>query len=244
MPAARNLSGQVFGRLLAVDVSPKRISNKRTWQCLCECGNIIDAHTDHLLSGRSASCGCLRRELTSRRAMKDLTGQVFGKLTVLEPSRQVRTKSGISKFVWRCLCECGASALVRSCNLLDGKTKSCGCLNRVDHWSKASTYRNHQGYLFLRHPGYKKTYPVHRCVMEEYLGRPLLRSEQVHHKNGVRDDNRIENLELVKVGHGAGQKVKDLVIATTPEERDRLVAEAEALLHAAGVRFSIEVDCA
>lgn len=63
--AARNLLGKVFGRLTAIELKleVRGTRLRRLWRCMCSCGNEKTIFQDHLLSGATESCGCLRRKL-------------------------------------------------------------------------------------------------------------------------------------------------------------------------------------
>ena len=72
------------------------------------------------------------------------------------------------------------------------------------------------GYVYVyykAHPHADKTGRVleHRLIFEQKLGRYLLPFESIHHKNGIREDNRIENLELWAKIQPTGARVEDLV---------------------------------
>lgn len=129
-----NLVGQRFGKLVVIEEGEPRIEpsgkKKIRWNCICDCGNTALISTDNLRSGHTTSCGCAANRT-------DLTGQHFGRLTVIE---------FVKNQGWKCQCDCGNIIYVEGSNLKNGNTKSCGCLQR-DRASESS-YKSLVGLRF------------------------------------------------------------------------------------------------
>lgn len=111
------------------DTKPRGKGHNIYWICQCDCGNLVSVNTCNLRSSirenRNASCGKCHAQI------KDLTGQKFGKLTVLgidedKPS----TRENGWKVSWLCKCDCGNIISVYGTNLTRNHTTSCGCRSR------------------------------------------------------------------------------------------------------------------
>lgn len=86
----------------------------------------------------------------------------------------------------------------------------CRCCYQLRQDGAEPKWRLHKsGYMVANVKG--KTVSQHRYEMERFLGRPLYPGESVHHKNGVRSDNGISNLELWVSTQPSGQRIADLV---------------------------------
>lgn len=62
-----DLTGKRFGKLVALHRGESQYRTVSTWVCKCDCGEITTTRTHRLMSGATRSCGCLRRELSSKR---------------------------------------------------------------------------------------------------------------------------------------------------------------------------------
>jgi hypothetical protein len=124
----KDITGQRFGRLVALYPTGERRKDRViVWRLRCDCGKEIE-HSIHHLGGDTKSCGCLRKEATSKRFRfaKELTGQRFGRLTVIcrvEPDRW-------GKAQFKCRCDCGKITQTSANELQRGGTKSCGCYKK------------------------------------------------------------------------------------------------------------------
>jgi hypothetical protein len=113
----KDITGQRFGRLTALYNTGEKTRGVFIWHCVCDCGNEKIMNAASLKQG-TQSCGCLRFK-----PRDDLTGKRFGRLTVISYERREGKCSA-----WRCKCECGKETLVARANLIEGRTRSCGCL--------------------------------------------------------------------------------------------------------------------
>lgn len=118
-PGQKDLTGQRFGRLVALEPTQARSHNGATvWRCRCDCGGETMAVSTQLTQGYKKSCGCM-----SHPPIKDYTGRRFGQLVVKGYSGKM---NGMHR--WECVCDCGNTTVVGQTLLQSGKTKSCGCL--------------------------------------------------------------------------------------------------------------------
>lgn len=216
-----DLTGQVFGEWTVCAKGPYK-HNNQYWCCRCSCGKERDVCQATLLNKQSRSCGCRRKRDDYGRTWHKLEeGQKFGRWTVV--SREPKPGGNGGGRRWLCRCECGTERYVKATSLASGKSKSCGCVLRDPrlncrgpahgNW-KGGRYKSN-GYITVNTvlPGDTKRSRVfeHVAVMAESLGRKLHSHESVHHKNGIRDDNRLENLELWTRHHPTGSRVSDII---------------------------------
>lgn len=130
-------------------------------------------------------------------------------------------------YIWQACTDCGKARWVRLCkgkptsllchtcgmvkkwNEIKDKVRESICLrNSMENspsW-KGGRIKNAGGYALVKLPQNSPYFPMvnkeryileHRLIIAQKLGRCLLKSEQVHHLNGIRDDNRPENLQLI-----------------------------------------------
>jgi len=126
----RDFSKEKIGHLqpLYIDeTKPRGKGHNIYWICRCDCGNLVSRSSCNLQTAirtkANANCGCIT-------ALKDLTGQKFGKLTVIQLNKELSSKPENDwRAYWDCQCECDNFCTVVASNLTRGHTTSCGCIN-------------------------------------------------------------------------------------------------------------------
>lgn len=135
--------GKKFNMLTCLEYSHNVCGKGRFFKFRCDCGNEITALIGRVKNGSPKSCGCLQRINIRKATFKDLTGQKFNYLTVLEYAGRKNSRT-----MWKCLCECGNITIVDGNSLKSGNTKACGChqsdgwgINKTHGMSKTRLYR-------------------------------------------------------------------------------------------------------
>ena len=224
-----DLTGWQVGPYTVLERGPDHVCpngyKESKWWVRCVCGNVKLVSGRTLRTNKASGCTCgkdrgdnpLTADFIDTSRLNDLTGQTFGKLTVLELAEPIITKRGVRIITWKCRCECGREKIVAGRDLSSGNTQSCGQCKCENHYTFLPDYiigKTNTGVTFLidtedyekvkdyywrfdGHNGYIETFiktkrlPMHRFIMGAGEG------DVVDHLNHDQTDNRKVNLRIV-----------------------------------------------
>jgi len=205
------------------EIGHSRCTSLFQWCACVVCGKErwVETRKGIRKSERCSTCG-LAYFNANRRKEKELILSKQNKGTIDNPQigdirygREINNKYGTQRYIWKACKNCGKERWVQlhrtrpydycaDCGTKVAQAKRRG--SNSPHWKGGSYRRSCDGYISINKysvepfyqsmAGKKREMLEHRYVMAKHLGRCLHPWEVVHHKNGIKDDNRIENLEL------------------------------------------------
>lgn len=131
----KDLTGQRFCKLLAVERLAKYKHNATYYRCVCDCGDEKIVRGGDLTKGAVKSCGCYQKDHPSNTA--NHVGERFGHLTAIE---RIPDETHQGKTKYRCLCDCGNEVTVVGKQLTAGNKKSCGVCSFRYEWRRGCVY--------------------------------------------------------------------------------------------------------
>lgn len=211
----------------------KSDKDKRLYaNCECECGTKKPVLVKNLVKNLSKDCGCGRKKTVGELFSKDLTGQKFGKLFVLE-SLEYRSKTGHK--LYRCLCDCGNEIILQTNLLTTHHTSSCGCLlsyynmyikqllieNNIKHKSEYTVIINGSMYRFdfylpqynlcIEYDGKQHFEPVRYYTQSDEEMKHTFEETQKRDniKNNYCKDN---NINLLRIPYWENENIETIII--------------------------------
>jgi hypothetical protein len=146
MRKVKDLTNMTFGRWTVISydkpLTPYGADKHHTWKCRCGCGTTRSVRGSNLTKGISKSCGCVSIEKTISSRLKNLAGQQFGKITIINYAGSRSKKSA-----WHCQCDCGTCKIIRGADLRNGKISSCGCTTKKRTHGLSNNRKEYAKYL-------------------------------------------------------------------------------------------------
>lgn len=159
--------------VLGFNESESEKRKRRMFDVKCVCGNTRTVEKFDLINHRVTNCGCIAN--AKKRDDEDITNRKFNRWTAIEKDIE---KSKINQqTIWKCRCDCGNIGYVHISYLKNGKSKSCGCLERELVREKALERERNKPYHIQMRSRYNsmisRCYNLNNLRYPDYGGRGI-----------------------------------------------------------------------